>query len=322
VNERASQSPSDWWATGIVDMQPGVIRFRGYAVEDLIGRIGFPEMIWLMTRGELPDPRAARLLEAALVAGVDHGPQAPSIAIARMAITCGVGVNNAMASAINALGDVHGGAGEQCVAFYRAIVARLDAGRGRPGGAAPDDVSSSAPKDGTDTGSAPTAAATAGPADASPADAAALKAAVEAEIDAQRAAGVTHLPGFGHRFHPVDPRAAPLLALVDEAAAAGVVSGRFAAIGRMVEDVLAARRGGRPVPMNIDGATAVIFAELGFEPMLCRGLFILSRAVGTLAHAVEESGSGQRNKGPIPRHLVPTYTGPAPRSLPGDPEPG
>jgi citrate synthase len=28
--------------------------------------------------------------------------------------------------------------------------------------------------------------------------------------------------------------------------------------------------------MNIDGATGVIFAELGFPPPLCRGLFVLS----------------------------------------------
>ena len=48
-----------------------------------------------MLRGELPRPEQAALLEAALVAGVDHGPQAPSIAAARMAATCGVGLNNA-----------------------------------------------------------------------------------------------------------------------------------------------------------------------------------------------------------------------------------
>jgi citrate synthase len=84
-------------------------------------------MIWLLTRGDLPDPRAARLLECALVAAVDHGPQAPSIAIARMAMTCGVGINNAMASAINVLGDVHGGAGEQCVQLYNDISGNLDA---------------------------------------------------------------------------------------------------------------------------------------------------------------------------------------------------
>ena len=83
-------------------------------------------MVWLLTRGELPKPAEAKLLEAALVAAVDHGPQAPSIAVARMAITCGIGINNAMASAINVLGDIHGGAGEQCVAFYNSMAKRLD----------------------------------------------------------------------------------------------------------------------------------------------------------------------------------------------------
>ena len=112
---RTQKTPEDWWSTSIIDMKPCVIRFRGYPIEDLIGRAGFAEMVYLMTRGELPHPEAAKLLEAALVAAVDHGPQAPSIAAARMAITCGVGINNAMASAINMLGDVHGGAGEQCV---------------------------------------------------------------------------------------------------------------------------------------------------------------------------------------------------------------
>jgi citrate synthase len=68
--------------------------------------------------------------------------------------------------------------------------------------------------------------------------------------------------------------------------------------------------------MNIDGITAVIFCELGFEPELGRGLFVLSRSVGALAHAFEEMQSGQRSKGPIPRHLIWTYTGPAPRELP------
>lgn len=277
---RAPQTPEDWWRTAIIAMKPGEIRFRGYAIEDLIGRVGFVEMIWLMTRGELPDPRAARLLEAALVAAVDHGPQAPSIAVARMAMTCGVGINNAMASAINALGDVHGGAGEQCVALYQEIAVRMDE-RGIP-----------------------------------------LKTAVQEAIAALKADGVAHVPGFGHRFHPVDPRAPRLLALAEAAAARGVVSGRFVAIGRAVEETIAEQRSGRRIPMNIDGATGVIFAELGFPPVLCRGLFVLSRSVGALAHAHEESQSGARNKGPIPRHLLWTYDGPPPREVPAPCEDG
>ena len=271
----ANQTPQDWWSTSIIDMKPGMIRYRGYAIEELIGRVGFTEMVYLLTRGELPHPAAGKLLEAALVAAVDHGPQAPSIAAARMAITCGVGINNAMASAINMLGDVHGGAGEQCVTLYNAIAARVGS----------DVISEER-----------------------------LAEAARAEMKLLVEARIRYVPGFGHRFHPRDPRAPRLLELVDVAAAAGAVSGRFAAIGRAVEAELAAQKG-RAVSMNIDGATGVIFAELGFPPPLCRGLFVLSRAVGALAHAFEEMQSGERNKGPIPRHLTWTYTGPPARTL-------
>ena len=104
----------EWWKTSIIDMEPGKISFWKHPVEELIGNVSFPQMIWLMLRGELPSLDETKLLEAALVGGVDHGPQAPSIAAARMAATCGVGLNNVMATGVNMLGDVHGGAGEQC----------------------------------------------------------------------------------------------------------------------------------------------------------------------------------------------------------------
>jgi citrate synthase len=66
------------------------------------------------------------------------------------------------------------------------------------------------------------------------------------------------------------------------------------------------------VPLNIDGATAVIYAELGFPPPLARGLFCLSRSVGILAHAWEQMQQGGRNKGPTPPAYRWTYTGPNP----------
>ena len=52
MSEISDQAPcEDWWATSIIEMRPGMIRYRGYAIEDLIGRISFPAMIWLMLRG-------------------------------------------------------------------------------------------------------------------------------------------------------------------------------------------------------------------------------------------------------------------------------
>lgn len=262
-----------WWSTEIIDMKPGVIRFRGYPIEQLIGAVSFPQMIWLMLRGSLPSLNESALLEAALVAAVDHGPQAPSIAISRMAVTCGLPLNGAMASAINVLDHVHGGAGEQCMELYADIARHLD-------------------------------------------DGLPLEQAVEAGVDAFMAAHGKIVSGFGHRFHPVDPRAPRLLGLVEAARERGVVSGRFAEIGRTVEALLQ-RRKGRPIPMNIDGATAVIYAELGFPPPLGRGLFILSRSVGILAHAWEQTRQGGRIKGPMPPSVPYSYTGPAPRDFPG-----
>ena len=262
---------AQWWRTDIIDTEPGVIRIAGYPIEQIIGRVGYAGMVWLTLRGELPSPAQVRLLEAALVAGVDHGPHAPSIAIARICMSCGVGINNAMASAINALGDVHGGAGQQAMQLYAATASRIDGGEP-------------------------------------------LATAVAASLDeALQVSGF--VPGFGHRFHPIDPRVAPLMALVADARSEGMVSGRFSDIGGAIETELSDRKG-RRITMNIDGVTAVVYSELGFNPVVGRGLFVLSRSVGILAHAWEQAQSGVRIKGPVPREFPNSYGGPAPRDLP------
>lgn len=253
-----------WWRTSIIEMKPGQIVFRGHPIQDLIGNVGFAQMIWLMTRGDLPSKEQADLFECALVAGVDHGPQAPSIAAARMAATCGVGLNNVMATGVNMLGDVHGGAGEQCAELYLDIAAQMDDGVG-------------------------------------------LEEAVRDGIAHWRETYGKIVSGFGHRFHkPVDPRAPRLMALVRAAADAGTVSGRFADIGEAVQAEIGRQRG-TEIAMNIDGATAVIFCELGFPPPLSRGLFCLSRSVGVLSHGWEQMQQGGRNKGPMPPRYLPLY---------------
>ena len=111
-----------------------------------------------------------------------------------------------------------------------------------------------------------------------------------------------------------------LLELVQQAQSNGVVSGRFARIGTLIEQSLERRKGSR-IPMNIDGATAVIYSELGFAPPLGRGLFVLSRSVGILAHAWEQTQQGGRIKGPMPPNIPFQYTGsPRRRFEPNHPE--
>ena len=55
---------------------------------------------------------------------------------------------------------------------------------------------------------------------------------------------------------------------------------------------------------------AVIYAELGCPPPLARGFFGLSRSVGLLAHAWEQTQQGGRNKGPTPPAYRWTYAAP------------
>ena len=226
-----------------------------------------------MLRGEPPDAAGRRaLLEAALVAGVDHGPQAPSIAVARMAVTCGVGLNNAMASGVNMLGDVHGGAGQQCVELLDEIVARP----------APAADLSTTPRPRSSRGGGP----------------------------ARR-----YLPGFGHRFHPVDPRRDPLLALVDRPWRTASSPGGTCARRSPSRRCSTAGRD-RPVPMNIDGATAVIYAELGFPAPLARGLVRPQPQRRHPRPRLGGDGPGPAQQGPDPA-LDPAGV----RTAPGTPAP-
>lgn len=260
-----------WWSTAITKIEPGVIELRGYPIQELIGQLDFVSTIWLMVRGELPDPRHAKLLEATMVASVDHGPQAPSIASARMAITCGVGINSAIANGVNTLGDVHGGAGQQCVQML------IDARRTQEQeNLDPDAVAATV---------------------------------VRTYRDSRR-----FVPGFGHRFHPTDPRRDALLNLAQQHVDDGALSGEFLELGRALERQLAEITG-RALPINIDGISAIVYAELGLEPELARGLFVIARSVGILSHAWEERQTGRRIKGPLPPPLLADYIGHATRPL-------
>lgn len=109
-----------WWETSISDIRKNSIRMRGYPIEELIGNVSYAQMMYLLLCGELLDDKKAHLLECVLVAGADHGPRAPSIAAARMAATCGISFNSAVATGINVLGDSHGGAAERAMdLFYK-----------------------------------------------------------------------------------------------------------------------------------------------------------------------------------------------------------
>jgi hypothetical protein len=61
--------------------------------------------------------------------------------------------------------------------------------------------------------------------------------------------------------------------------------------------------------MNIDGATAVIFAELGFAAPLARGSVLPVALGGDPGPCLGAEQQGGRNKGPTPPGYRWTYTG-------------
>jgi len=93
-------------------------------------------------------------------------------------------------------------------------------------------------------------------------------------------------PGFGHRMHARDPRAARLFQMALELE----LEGEHVRLIRGVERALDGKkeRFGRPMPVNVDGAIAAISADLGFAYELGNAIFLISRLPGLIAHAHEE----------------------------------
>ena len=119
-------------------------------------------------------------------------------------------------------------------------------------------------------------------------------------------------PGFGHRFHTRDPRAARLFQMALELE----LDGEHVRLLRAAERAIEARkdRFDRPLPVNVDGAIAAICADLGFAYELGNAVFLISRLPGLIAHAHEE-----RSRQPAMRQIDPKdhdYDGSRERRLP------
>lgn len=72
------------WVTAIGEVGHGVIRVRGYPIEEVISRLSFGEATYLTIRGELPTAAQARLMDAALCSILEHGLYAPTTYAARI----------------------------------------------------------------------------------------------------------------------------------------------------------------------------------------------------------------------------------------------
>lgn len=244
VAERRTQprSQSERWQSALTEIAPNTISIRGYPVDEMMGRLGFAEAVYLLLMGELPTPAIGRMLNAVLVSSVDHGVTPPSTLAARNVATTGAPLKDCVAAGILAFGPHHGGDIESCMRFLDGGLTLMRGGK-------------------------------------------TLQQAADA-IVSECVAENTEPPGFGHRFHTRDPRAARLFQMVMDLE----LEGEHVRLIRVTERAIESHAShfGRPLPVNVDGAIAAICADLGFAYELGNAIFLISRLPGLIAHAHEE----------------------------------
>jgi citrate synthase len=266
--ERRTDAKGVPWDTALTCIEPNKILVRGYALDEIMGRLTFGETIYLLLVGEIPSPGMGRLMEALLVSFIDHGATPPSTLAARNTATTGASLRACVAAGVLGFGRYHGGDIESCMQFLDTGLALV-----REGSSVRE----------------------------------AAERIVRRSLDARETP-----PGFGHRFHTRDPRAARLFQMALELE----VEADHIQMIRAVELVLHDHpdEEGRTLPVNIDGAIAAVCGDLGIPPTIADALFIISRVPGIAAHADEERQRQQpmRQIDPKDHH----YDGPSERRLP------
>lgn len=230
--------------SSIGSMNDGVYALRGIPLPDLIREGAFADVLWFTWTGVHPSEPLRRVIEACLIACVDHGAEPPSAHVARITVSCGKPLADAVAAGTLTFGTRHGNAAGNASRWIREAVAA---------GKTPKDV------------------------------------AAEAVASSKR------LPGLGHPVYATDPRVTALTDVIQDAG----ISHTHLDFARAVAVELSTLKG-KPLPLNIDGALGAIVADAGAPPDIADALFIVARAGGLAAHALEQaqqSSSGTYARG-------------------------
>lgn len=92
------------------------------------------------------------------------------------------------------------------------------------------------------------------------------------------------IPGYGHPLHKsADPRAQRLFAIAEDAG----VAGKHVSMARLVESLLP-RLLGKPLAANISVAIPAVLLDAGYPLRALKGVPILARTAGLVAHLLEE----------------------------------
>ena len=106
---------------------------------------------------------------------------------------------------------------------------------------------------------------------------------IAAEIIEDFSAQKKRIPGFGHAYVEVDQRAVKLL----EIARKKIHPYPHIELLLAIEKKLTSEKGAH-LATNINGAVAAAISDLGVDWQMGRGIFIISRSLGLIVHALEE----------------------------------
>lgn len=118
------------------------------------------------------------------------------------------------------------------------------------------------------------------------------------------------IPGYGHRvYRTADPRAQALLGLARECG----FRGNHCRLAETIAEELERQKGKRLV-LNVDGAHAAILSDIGYHWSRVQSFFVIGRAVGLCAHALEETDTGKPLSYLNSARAEVSYSGPPPRA--------
>jgi citryl-CoA lyase len=98
------------WSSAITETEPGHIFVRGHDITELMGHCSFGSALYLLWMGKPAPQEWSHVLDALLVAAIDHGPGSPSALTARTVISGGGALNAAAAAGLLTMGEFHGAA--------------------------------------------------------------------------------------------------------------------------------------------------------------------------------------------------------------------
>lgn len=100
-------------------------------VADLMGRVSFTHLVFLLVAGRAPEPREEAMLDACLVALADHGLTLSATVARATSTTAPESLQGAVAAGLLGVGDRVAGSMEACGEALHAIAAECASGRDR-----------------------------------------------------------------------------------------------------------------------------------------------------------------------------------------------